>query len=139
MQRDFEKEGSEIKVPISIFVDRTLSVLEILVEWLKEEKHYTYHEIATLTNRDDRTIWTVYNRAKKKRGENPRTTPKQTEILIPLNVLLDRNLSVLEVIVEYLKEKLHLTYHTIAELTARNDRTIWTVYNRAKKKRATQS
>jgi hypothetical protein len=26
----------------------------------------SFHEIAVLLNRDDRTIWTCYNRAKKK-------------------------------------------------------------------------
>jgi len=36
-------------------------------------KGLTYHEIAVITNRDDRTIWTVYNRAKKKRTINSNT------------------------------------------------------------------
>lgn len=128
--------GNFVRIPISLFVDRSLSVLEVLVEYLKEEMHFTYHEIAVMTNRDDRTIWTVYNRAKKKREKTPKPTMQKSEVFIPLNVLLDRTLSVLEVLVEYLKEKLHLTYHEIAVLTNRNDRTIWTVYNRAKKKRA---
>ena len=56
-----------VNIPISLLKDRALSVLEILVEFLKDDLHYTYHEIAELTNRDDRTIWTVYQRAKKKR------------------------------------------------------------------------
>jgi len=124
-----------VRIPVSLFVDRSLSVLEVLVEYLKEELHYTLHEIAVLTNRDDRTIWTVYDRAKKKRTNSKKPTLEKTEIFIPLNVLLDRALSVLEVLVEYVKEKLHLTYHEIAVLTNRDDRTIWTVYNRAKKKR----
>jgi hypothetical protein len=57
----------EILIPSSIFIDRKLSVLEILVEYLKEKRNLNYHQIASLLNRDDRTIWTVYNRAKKKR------------------------------------------------------------------------
>ena len=75
-------------------------------------------------------------RAKKKREKAPKQKPPKAEVFIPLSVLLDRKVSVLEVIVEFLKEKLHLSYHKIAVLTNRNDRTIWTVYNRAKKKRA---
>jgi hypothetical protein len=39
---------------------------------LKEEKEMTYHKIAEALNRDDRTIWTVYNRAKKKRRQDER-------------------------------------------------------------------
>jgi len=128
--------GNFVRIPISLFMDRSLSVLEVLVEYLKEEMHFTFHEIAVMTNRDDRTIWTVYSRAKKKREKSPKPSLEKSEVFIPLSVLLDRALSVLEVLVEYLKEKLHLTYHEIAVLTNRNDRTIWTVYNRATKKRS---
>jgi len=126
-------------IPLSILTDRTLSVLEILVEYLKEHEKLSFHEIAVLTNRDDRTIWTVYNRAKKKRlGKNINYSneKKKDNIQIPLSVLTDRTLSVLEVMVEYLKEKEKLSFHEIAVLTNRDDRTIWTVYNRVKKKRA---
>ena len=127
--------GNYVRIPVSLFKDRSLSVLEVLVEYLKEEMHFTFHEIAVMTNRDDRTIWTVYSRVKKKREKTQKPPLEKSEVFIPLNVLLDRTLSVLEVLVEYLKEKLHLTYHEIAVLTNRNDRTIWTVYNRARKKR----
>ena len=58
---------SVVSIPSSIFKDRTLSVLEVLTEFLKEQENLTYHEIAVLLGRDDRTIWTCYNRAKKKR------------------------------------------------------------------------
>ncbi len=54
-------------VPSMIFKDRSISVLEAMVEYLKDEKQLSYHEIAILLNRDDRTIWTCYSRAKKKR------------------------------------------------------------------------
>ncbi|MBU0980905.1 MAG: sigma-70 region 4 domain-containing protein [Nanoarchaeota archaeon] len=55
-------------IPISVLRDRSLKPLEAIVEYLKDIQGLTYHEIAELLNRDDRTIWTVYNRAKKKRG-----------------------------------------------------------------------
>ncbi len=58
---------STINIPTSIFRDRSLSVLEAVVEYLKEHHNLNYHQIARLLNRDERTIWTVYNRAKKKR------------------------------------------------------------------------
>ena len=53
------------KIPASIFRARLLSVMESLVEYLKE-KGMKLSEIAALLNRDNRTIWTVYNRSKKK-------------------------------------------------------------------------
>jgi len=58
---------SSLMVPLEILADRKVSILEVLVEFLKEKHNMTYHEIAVALNRDDRTIWTCYNRAKKKR------------------------------------------------------------------------
>ena len=58
---------NSIVIPSSIFQDRELSVLEAMVEYFKEKKGMKYSEIARLINRDDRTVWTVYKRAKKKR------------------------------------------------------------------------
>jgi hypothetical protein len=55
-------------IPLSIVCDRKVSIFETIVEYLKEHYGLTYHEIAVLLNRDDRTIWTVYNRAVKKRS-----------------------------------------------------------------------
>ncbi len=43
--------------------------MESVVFYMKDSLNMTYHEIALSLNRDDRTIWTVYNRASKKRGE----------------------------------------------------------------------
>ncbi|MBI1969360.1 hypothetical protein HYS48_01585 [Candidatus Woesearchaeota archaeon] len=56
----------EVYIPTRIFQDRRLSVLEALVLHLKEKEGLNFHTIAVLLNRDDRTIWTVYHRAKKK-------------------------------------------------------------------------
>jgi len=66
-QEKTETEQS-IDIPSAILRDRTLKVLESIVEFLKEKKQMNYREIGTLLNRDERTIWTVYNRAKKKRA-----------------------------------------------------------------------
>jgi len=60
---------TNIPIPSKIFTDRSLSVLEAIVKYLKEKKGMTYHEIAVLLNRDDRTIWTVYQRARKKNAK----------------------------------------------------------------------
>ena len=38
-----------------------------LVEYLKDEKELRYCEIATLLNRDHRTVYTIYNRVQTKR------------------------------------------------------------------------
>ena len=62
-----EESRNSINIPIYIFRDRSLSVLEVMVEYLKDRIKLNYHEIAVLLNRDDRTVWTCYNRAKNKR------------------------------------------------------------------------
>lgn len=68
--REVALDSSNYFIPLSVLCDRDLSLFETMIEHLKENKGLTYHEIAVLTNRDDRTIWTVYNRAKKKRNKN---------------------------------------------------------------------
>ena len=59
--------NADILLPSHIFQDRSVSVLEAISEYMKDAMGLTYHEIAVLLNRDDRTIWTCYSRAKEKR------------------------------------------------------------------------
>lgn len=59
-------EHRSLNIPSFIFRDRSVSVMEALVKYLKEEQHLSFAQIATLLNRDDRTIWTVYDRARRK-------------------------------------------------------------------------
>ena len=55
-----------IFIPTSIFRNRELGTLEVVVKYLKEKLNMNYHNIGILLNRNERTIWTAYNRAKKK-------------------------------------------------------------------------
>jgi hypothetical protein len=55
-------------------------------------------------------------------------------VAIPIEVLQDRDVSVLEAIVRYLKDGKGYSYRQIAVMLHRDDRTIWTVYKRASKK-----
>ena len=61
--------SKEVLIPISIFKVEGLSALETICKYLKEELDLNYSKIALLLNRNDRTIWTVYQRAKKKHGK----------------------------------------------------------------------
>ena len=63
------KKDRVILIPLSIFLDRSVSVLEAIVEYLKDERGLNYHDMAVLLNRNDRTVWTCYDRAKKKRAK----------------------------------------------------------------------
>lgn len=62
-----ENKREYIDIPSFVFKDRTLSVLEVMVEYLRDNKKMRFREIAQIINRDDRTVWTVYRRAKLKR------------------------------------------------------------------------
>ncbi|MBN1543869.1 hypothetical protein JW898_00225 [Candidatus Woesearchaeota archaeon] len=89
-----------------------------------------------MTNRDERNIWTLYNRALKKRSSRSPSARKAPVVQIPLAVVTDRSVSILEVVVEYLRDKAHFSNHQIAITLNRSDKTVSTVYMRTKKKRS---
>jgi DNA-directed RNA polymerase specialized sigma24 family protein len=134
-RKENELRQKHSTVPSAIFLDRELAPLESISEYLKDEKGLTYHEIATLLGRDDRTIWTCYNRAKKKRAETQRPVAfAEKSVEIPLDIFKNRTLAPLESITSHLKEIGALSFHEIAVLLNRDDRTIWTCYSRSRKK-----
>ncbi len=124
------------EIPLPVLLDRKLSCFESIIEYLKDERKLTYHQIAMLTKRDDRTIWTIYNRARIKRKHEKTSYEFNKRIVkVPIRIFQDRDVSVLETISLYLKDEKKLKYSKIAKLTNREDTTIWTAYNRAKTKR----
>lgn len=56
----------ELAIPLSIFEKANCTAFEAIVQYLHEEKHLRLSDIAKLLERDPRTIWTVYERVKKK-------------------------------------------------------------------------
>jgi hypothetical protein len=122
----------DILLPITIFDNTRLSALEAITKYLKENKKLSFHQMGVVLNRNERCIWTTYNNSKKKMKEAFALKP--SKFLIPANIFTNRKLSVLENLTKYMKEKLELSLHEIAQLLHRDDRTIWTVYNRGKRK-----
>ena len=125
------KIQKELIIPCSIF-SKDLSPLETISKYLKENLELSFKEIAKLTNRSQKTIWQAYKNAVKKLPA--KLEPEETKYNIPVSVLRTE-LSVLEAIVVHLKDQFNLSYHKIGELLERNERTVWTVYNRAMMKR----
>jgi hypothetical protein len=72
----FSSFPSGLQIPVSLFSDRTCSILEHVVLYLKDEKQLKGSQIAKLLNKKSSTVWTVYNRAvqkmKKKGGKSKR-------------------------------------------------------------------
>jgi len=128
----FNNENS-IVLPLNIFNNDSLSALETISKYLKEELNLKYCQIASILNRDDRTIWGAYDCARKKMQS--RFFYEGSNFSVPISIFKDRSLSTLEVLTKYLREELNLKYCQIGPLLNRNDRTIWTVYHRAKRKK----
>ncbi len=127
-------EDSKITIKTGIFSEK-LTVLETVVAYLKQ-KQLRNKQIAELLNRDERNIFTIYSRAKEKlKGKEIKPAEKITKekILIPLSIFT-KQLGGLEAVVKYMKENLGLTYKEISELIYRDQRTVWSAYNKAKQK-----
>ena len=118
-------------LPTSIFNNKSLSALETVTKYLKEELNLGYKEIAILLSRNYDPIRITYRNSRKKLPEKLDSSSEQN---IPIEIFRNKMLSVLENLTTYLKDEMNLTYHEIAVLLKRDDRTIWTVYNRALKK-----
>ena len=122
--------SKEIFVPVSIFESK-LSALEAICKYLKEELNLNYSRIASLLNRDSRTIWTTYNNATKRKQK----LIVKESTLIPISIFADRRFSVLESIIGHLKERFGLRYSEISILLNRDERNIWAIYSKYKKKK----
>ncbi len=61
-------KDTKLSLPISIFENKKLTILESVIIYLKE-KGMKYSEVGELLGRDQRNIWTIYSRAGKKNQE----------------------------------------------------------------------
>ena len=118
-------------LPVFIFKNSSLSALETIVKYLKQEHNLSYAEISRLLNRSSKTIWITYQGAKKKM---PKKLRGKSDIFIPVEIFQNRKFSVLENLVSYLKQEQGISHKQIAKLINRNYRTVLTVYRRFRKK-----
>ena len=124
---------SENLIPVGVFAE-DLSPSESLCKYLKENADINYKKIAALLNRDERSIWTSYNRSLTKMQEKFSDTIFSGRILVPISVFSNRNLSILESLVLYLRKNTDLTNYGIAKLLNKTPSMIYTIYDRAVKK-----
>jgi len=122
-------------IPFGIFAQKKLSSLEAIVKYLKEVQGLQLVQIASLLGRDSSTIWSTYGNASKKMLAP--FSSVADDVVIPASLIADRTLSVLEHIVFFAKN-LGYSNHEIAIMLQLDDRTIWSVLHRAKKKRGVQ-
>ncbi len=125
-----------INVPVELF-NNTLTPLENIVFFLDEIHSLSQTEISKLLKRNHTTVWITLNKAFKKmsRAKFRKLIDKiNKDINVPVEIFANRKLSSLEAISTYMKDNMELRYNEIAKLLGKDDRTIWTVVNRAKKK-----
>ncbi|KHO45159.1 MAG: hypothetical protein QS99_C0017G0043 [archaeon GW2011_AR4] len=130
LRKDVYKEKQEVIVPLAVFSIRELPPLQALATFLHENKGLKYSAIAPLVGRDQRNIAAA---CKSARDRWQRRLPDASPIMIPLSALAPSSLPLLEAIVVHLKDTLGMNYHDIAIALARDDRTVWTAYNRSQK------
>ena len=126
----------EIMIPVGIFANDALSSLEAIVKYLKEDLKLKFSKIGKLLNRSSKTIWATYHNALKKMPSSFGAVSR--DILIPASAIADRHFSTLEGVVGFIKG-LDYSNHEVAEMLCLDDRTIWSVYDRVKKKRGAKS
>lgn len=121
-----KKEG----IPVAIF-SRGLGMLEAIVKHLHEDKGQGFGEIATILKRSPNNIQVSYLNSKAKHpGHLSRT---KSEFYIPLTIFSSRH-TCFESVCLYLRDDFGLSFSQIGKLLERDERTVWTIYKRAKKK-----
>ncbi len=123
---------SETSFPIGIFSTDPLSSLEAIVKYLKENLQLKFSKIGKLLNRSNKTIWATYHNASRKMPSSFDDVSR--EIMIPVSAISNRKFSTLESVVGFIKDREH-TNHEVAVMLHLDDRTIWAVYDKVKKKR----
>ena len=125
------EEIPEESLPVEIFATK-LSPAEAVVKYLKENCKLRFRDIALMLNRDERSVWGSYDRAKQKIPSSLKII--KSVVRIPVSILKDRRIAMLESVVFYLKETRGISVGEIAHLMNKAQTTIYTVYSRAKQK-----
>ena len=121
-REDIKIKEEKIFVDIEIFSDRRLSVLEAVVNELRK-KGYKNIEIAEMLGKDQRNIYTLYNRGVKKLKKRY----VDEEILIPIDIF-KQGVGGSGILYKYLRENIGLGFNEIARVTRRGESTVWMNY-----------
>ncbi|MCA9485939.1 MAG: hypothetical protein KC506_03785, partial [Nanoarchaeota archaeon] len=125
-----KKVKTNVEVPVELFRGE-IGPAEALCKYMKENLNMNYSEIALVLNRDDRTVWTNYKNASEKNEKRIRVS--RDSIKIPLVVFANRKLSVLEVVIKYLRDS-GVRNSEIAKMLGKDQRNTYALYLRAVKK-----
>lgn len=116
-QQITELTQKPINIPVEIF-SQSLSPLEAIVKFLKENKNMHHADIASTLKRTQKTIWTIYSRVKTKKKFQIKN-----KLSIPLTSFRDRKYSIMEIVVKNL-----LLEHNIKSIAVILNKPVQTIY-----------
>ncbi len=127
-----QKEQQSCYIPVSLFSAVPLSSLEAMTIYLRETKKLKFSVMAKILGRNQISLSTSYRNARKKYTRT--LNIPESKWHIPAIIFQNRQLSVLESIVLYMKKEYRMHNTTIATVLGKDPRTIWTVLQRIKNK-----
>lgn len=131
----YQEASSELSIPLSIFSHK-LPPAGALCKFLHEAHHFSFGEIAEQLNRDRKSVWATYQRARKRmRAPLEKVKSPPEAYLLPISLFHDRSHSILEQTIQYLRQTYHLTNPQIAKLLHKSPNSIAVLAKRARDKR----
>lgn len=129
-----DKKNINDSFPVEILCSSSLSSLESIVKFLRENRDLSYNIIGELLDRNPKTLAVTYAVARRKMPKRFSANVESDVVRIPFTAFL-RRLSILECICYYLKNSdPRNSYAAIARILNKDQRTVWTVCKRAEKK-----
>ena len=127
----FQDAKSELAIPLSIF-SSSLQPAEALCKYLKENEKLSYKEIGRLINRNEKSAWASYQRAKRNKKQMFLKTKEK--YALPISLFHDRSYSLLESVVFFLHQIYQLSNPQIAKLLKKSPNSIAVLMKRARVK-----
>ncbi len=118
----------ENSIPCSIFTIK-LGALEAIVKYLHENKNLSLKKISQILHKKQNNVAVSYRNSFKKMQK--KFSDVSFKDYLPFEIFSEKSTCMQSVCI-YLKENKGLSYHKIAEILNRDERTIWTIYNKAK-------
>lgn len=121
--------STNIYIPSCVF-NKRLSSFETIVKFLKESYGFSVQKIAELLGKKKQSVSRAYRNTSLKFKESFEVSTLYYPI--PVDIFSRSDKSLLETLVVFLKDHYDLSYSEVSSLLMRDERTIWTVYQRAK-------
>ncbi|MBN1157689.1 sigma-70 region 4 domain-containing protein [Candidatus Woesearchaeota archaeon] len=118
---------NSLLIPASIFSSKD-APFESLCNYLRESFGFPVREIARITKRDSKSIYTTLN------NSCGRHQYVEDGIKVPLSAFCQRKTSILESLCLYLARKEGLGITEIGKIISKSPKTVWTAIHRARQK-----